>query len=177
MINEGETESTQVETSQSRGVIRPFITALGVVLVLAWVLFPPQSYDGVAHHLFRILPVGWFTFLSRTVPSISMSGSALGLAFLVAMGAAILIHRLGRWASGNWTWRSTVAATLIPLVLFGIVMSAAGTQARIVELSERKGRYERTGGSALTLEQLHKIHAAGDEDVIDAESQGGKVKK
>lgn len=145
------------------GVI-PFVWIMGWLPNARWRNRAPRSAK-LSVYVWYYLPTGWWEFLKRNVPGISPEVSAIGLAALCAAFAFLLLHFLARSFSRSWTWRSTLAALLAPALLFAIVLSAAGTQARITELATDPEPV--SGAGFMILEDLREIDAAIDQYAIE----------
>jgi hypothetical protein len=83
-----------------------------------------------------VVPFGWFRFLGRTLPHITVNWSGIGMVILCSLPALFLLQRFLSWlcvtlASNAeqrlaWRWRWTLALYAFFWILFGIVLGASG---------------------------------------------------
>ena len=125
--------------------LRRWLTVLLIVasLLIARFLLAPTNYtSSVPLYFLYELPVGWWGFIKRTTPEIRLEPSAIILAALSFLVALALTHTIGRHFSRAWGWRSSMAASLAPILLFAITIGAAGIQMRITQLLTDKRSIE-----------------------------------
>jgi hypothetical protein len=137
-----ETEPARVPHAEKR---RRWIIVLMITgaAVMARVLLAPTNYTHrLPLHFLHEVPVGWWGFVKRTIPQIQLEPSAIVLAVLSFLIAVALTHTVGRRFSQAWSWRTSIAASLSPFVLFAITVSASGAQMRITQLLTDKRSIE-----------------------------------
>jgi hypothetical protein len=112
-----------------------FVTCGLIGLYFLRLALAPDYYTAsFFHHLVFELPVGWYEFLKRTTPWITMETSAIAIALAAAIIAVLILHLVGRSSSHAWSWRSTLVAAFLPVVLFAIILSSGGIQTRVTQL-------------------------------------------
>jgi hypothetical protein len=111
-----------------RGILHLFLILL-LLIVLVLVVEPL----GFVLELPLRLVFGWALHLWRTLPEVRWSSEMLVSGFLAVALAAVSLHWMARWLcsrlfSGKeqWSWRGTLAVTMIVMVLFCSAMSGTG---------------------------------------------------
>ena len=130
---------------------------LGLVcLYFARLAFAPSEYrPSFIRQFFYDLPVGWWAFLKRTAPNVTIEISAIAFAVIAAVVLGALVHWCGRAFFPAWTWRSTVAASAAPLLLFAIILSTGGISKNAKALWSQTEIY--TFGSAMSRYEWKEI--------------------
>ena len=104
------------------------------------------------------MPVAWLDFVQRVWPRIRPEPSGIALCLVCAVITAGILHVLARKSTRAWGWRSTLAALMLPAVLFAIILCTGGAVGRFAELREDpKPIY--MGGSIQDLFELDDLES------------------
>ena len=100
-------------------------------------LAPPRT---VPSNFWKIvawnMPVAWVDFVQRVGPRMRPEPSGIALGLVCAVITAGILHVVARKFTRAWRWRSTLAALMLPAILFAIILSTGGAASRFAELRE-----------------------------------------
>jgi len=120
----------------------------GAVILIVLVL---PAFHPILGPLVYRLPWGWFSFLRRTLPEVSINWSGVGWVLLVSVIVLAGLHALGGWLYAqvqagrqdaapmrSWRWRWTLAVYAGFGLVFSVVLGAAGLARHVGWLLDSK---------------------------------------
>src|SRR3954469_10093687 len=110
-------------------------TVIKCLLLLSLLLFV-ASLTPLGRASITVVPFGWLQFLGRTLPSVTVNWSSVGMVVLCSALMLLVLQRFLSWlylafARGAerpsvWRWRWTLALYAFFWILFVIVIGASG---------------------------------------------------
>jgi hypothetical protein len=156
-----------------------------MALFLGVILLPNLVFPGVPRALFNQLPFGWWHFLGRNLPELTMNWTLVATGCLCSVFAVAAGHWLmkGIWlqaqslrrkdlTAGPWRWKWTLGLYAAIWLLFAIAFGAAGVFRQSTWLIQEEGPWYHSRSS--THIRLLQADAAIEQMILET---GGDVEK
>jgi len=127
-----------------------------VLLLFAGVLLPTLAGSRESVAVIRSLPLGWLSFLSRTVPEVTIDWAGVGMVVICSAVILACLHSLLNALTQKrfqFRWSMSIFASV--WLLFCLIIAVTGLSRTIALLKSEKWFQARSGYADLRMASLH----------------------